>query len=117
MEETEVAATKDLCDLGDGGAVTFLSEIGVYHVESVCVEDSHPGKLCSVVVPVPCAVVVVELRLSLLVECVLEKRANLAFVSDVEPFIELFHGFSGVFDGGEVIVARGLCDNCPGVRW
>ena len=105
MEETVVAATKDLCDLGDGGAVSFLSEIGVYHVESVCVEDSHPGKLYSVVIPVPCAVVVVELRLSLLVASFLAKRVDLSFVRDVKPFEELYHGFSRVFDSGAVIVA------------
>ena len=116
-EETEVAAAKDLCDLSDGGVAIFLSEIGMDQMESACVEDSHTCKHCCVVVPVACAFVVVELGLALLVGCVLESLINLAFVSDVKPFVELFHGFSGVFEGGEVIVARGLCDDCPGIRW
>ena len=103
-EDTEVAAAKDLCDFSDGGAVVFLSEVGMNQVESGCV------------VPVSCAFVVKELGLGLLVECVLESLINLAFVSDVKPFVELFHGFSGVFEGGEVVVARGLGDDSPDVR-
>ena len=98
-EETEVAAAKDLCGFSDGGAIIFLSEIGVNQVDSACV-----------------AFVVVELGLALLVECGFESRINLAFVCDVKPVVELFHGFTGVFEGGKVVVARGLSDDCPGVR-
>ena len=89
-----------LCGFSDGGAIIFFSEVGVDQVDNAYV-----------------AFVVVELGLAFLVECGFESRINLASVCDVKPVVELFHGFSGVFEGGEVVVARGLGDDCPGVRW
>ena len=98
-EKTEVGAANDLSGFSDGGAIVFFLEIGVDQVDDAFV-----------------AIVVVELGLALLVECGFESTINLAFVCDVKPVVELFHGFTGVFAGGKVVVARGLSDDCPGVR-
>ena len=97
-EKPEVGAANDLSGFSDGGAIIFFSEIGVNQVDNAFV-----------------ASVVMELGLALLVECGFGSRINLAFVCDVKPVVELFHGFTGVLEGEKVVVARRLSDDCPGV--